>query len=134
MSSVVIGLSDEALLAALVEHEAEDRRRVARRHALIAEAEVRGLAHERGMRSTAVLLSRLLRISPGEARARVAAAADLGPRRGLTGEALEPIYPLVAAAQAEGVISTQHAKVIVDTVEALPDAVREECEEQVEAD
>src|SRR6478672_10366596 len=124
MSSAVIRLSDEALLAALVEHEAEDRRRVARRHALIAEAEARGLAGQRGMRSTAVLLSRLVRITPGEARARVAAAADLGPRRGLSGEALAPIYPLVAAAQAEGAISAAHAKVIIDTVEALPDQIR----------
>jgi hypothetical protein len=130
----VVGLSDDALLAALVEHEAEDRRRVHHRHALIAEAEARGVARERGMRSTAVLLSRMLRINPGEARARVAAAADLGPRRGLTGEPLEPIYPLVAAAQADGAISAAHAKVIVDTVEALPDAVRAEQEEQVEAD
>ena len=116
----VVGLSDDALLAALTEHEVEDRRRVARRHALIAEVESRGLARERGMRSTAVLLSRLLRITPGDARARVQAAADLGPRRGLSGELLEPIYPVVAAAQAEGAISVAHAKLIVDTVEALP--------------
>ena len=105
-----------------------------RRHALIAEAETRGLARERGMRSTAVLLSRLLRITAGEARARVAAAADLGPRRGLSGEPLDPIYPAVAAAQAEGVISTQHAKIVIDTVEALPDPVRAEHENQVETD
>src|SRR3954467_7608698 len=98
MSSAVVTLTDEELLAAVTEHEAEDRRRVARRHALVAEVEARGLARDRGMRSTAVLLSRLLRINAGEARARVAAAADLGPRRGLTGEALEPIYPVVAAA------------------------------------
>src|SRR3954454_9227461 len=93
--------------------ELEQRRRhlAAEEHVLIAEIDARGIAHERGMRSTAVLANRLLRISPGEARARVAAAAELGPRRGLSGEVLEPIYPLLAAAQAEGVISTQHAKV-----------------------
>src|SRR6476646_7743685 len=105
MSSTVVQLSDEALLAAVTEHEAEDRRRVACRHELGAELEARGLARERGIRSTAVLLSRLLRISAGEAKARVQAAADLGPRRGLSGEELEPIYPVAAAAQAEGAIS-----------------------------
>ena len=62
------------------------------------------------------------------------AAADLGPRRGLTGEDLPPIYPLVAQAQAEGIVSEQHAKLIVETVEALPDAVRKEHEERVERD
>ena len=87
------------------------------------------------MRTTAGLLSRLLRISVGEAKARVQAAADLGPRRGLTGEehwtrSIRSWQP----AQAEGVVSERHAKVIVDTVEALPDGVRKDHEEQVEAD
>ena len=80
------------------------------------------------------LAVQLLRISPGEARARVRAAEDLGPRRGLTGEPLEPIYPLVASAQAEGAISPAHARVVIDTVEKLPDAARVEHEERVERD
>src|SRR3954469_15147269 len=134
MGSAVVRLTDEELLAAVTDLEVEQRRLVFRRHALVAELEARGLARERGMRTTAGLLSRLLRISAGEAKARVQAAADLGPRRGLTGERLEPIYPLVAQAQAEGVLSERHAKLIVDTVEALPDEVRKNHEERVEAD
>lgn len=134
MSSAVGMLTDEALLAAWTDLEVQRRQLTSAEHALIAEVEQRGLARARGMRSTAVLATRLLRISSGEARARVTAAADLGPRRGLTGEPLEPIYPLVAAAQSEGAISAHHAKVIVDTVEALPDPVRKEYEDQVEAD
>src|SRR4051794_18050625 len=134
MSSAVVTLTDEELLAAVTDLEVEARKLVSRRHALVAELEARGLARERGMRTTAGLLSRLLRIGVGEAKARVQAAADLGPRRGLTGEELPPIYPVVAAAQAEGVLSERHAKLIVDTVEALPDEVRKEHEDGVEAD
>ena len=63
MSSAVVTLSDDALLAAVTDLEVEQRRLVFRRHALIAEVESRGLARERGMRTTAGLLSRLLRIS-----------------------------------------------------------------------
>src|SRR5579885_1982720 len=100
MSSSVVALTDEALLAAWTDLETRRRKLVSEEHALIAEVEQRGIAQARGMRSTAVLANRLLRITPAEARARVSAAADLGPRRGLTGEELPPIYPLVAAAQA----------------------------------
>ncbi len=105
VSSPVIAMSDDALLAAWRELEVRRRKLAADEHALIAEIAARGLAHSRGARSTAALAVQLLRISPGEARARVHAAEDLGPRRGLTGEPLEPIYPLVASAQAEGAIS-----------------------------
>src|ERR1700727_178383 len=44
-------------------------------HALIAELDRRGVAAEVGARDTAALLRGVLRVSPGEARARVRAAA-----------------------------------------------------------
>jgi hypothetical protein len=65
----------------------------------------------------------MLRLTPHQAAARYSAAVDLGPRRGLTGEALPPLLPAVAAAQADGVLSAEHAKVITGVVEELPAAM-----------
>jgi hypothetical protein len=134
MNGGLVSYSDAELLTAWTELEARRCRLVSDEHALINETTARGIAHARGMRSTAVLAHQLLRITPAEARARVRAAEDLGPRRGLTGEPLPPIYPLVAAAQAEGAISAAHAAAVTTTVESLPSAVRAELEDEVEAD
>lgn len=65
----------------------------------------------------------VLRLSPTEARQRVDAAALCGPRWSLTGERLEPLLPLVAAGQADGVLSAEHARVIASTIERLPASV-----------
>ncbi|MEP7020528.1 MAG: DUF222 domain-containing protein [Pseudonocardiales bacterium] len=54
------------------------------------------------------------------------AAADLGPRRGLTGEALPPVFAPVADAQAMGSISAAQARVITRCVDELPAAVQAE--------
>ncbi len=45
---------------------------------------------------------------------------------------MEPIYPAVAAAQAEGTVSNRHAHVIVNAIEKLPDAIRAEMDRTVE--
>jgi hypothetical protein len=89
-------------------------------HAVIAQVNQRSLAFTHGCRSTAVLARQVLRIRPAEATARVRAAENLGPRVAVNGERLEPIYPTVAAAQAQGAISAAHARVVVDAVAALP--------------
>ena len=73
----------------------------------------------------AALVRQVLRLHPCEAAARVRAAEAAGPRRPLTGEALEPVFADVAAAQAAGVISPEHARVIVRAVDALPAAVQD---------
>jgi len=41
----------------------------------------------------------------------------------LTGERLEPLLPRVAASQADGVLSAEHARVIASTIERLPASV-----------
>ncbi len=92
------------------------------------------MAAELCVTSTAALLRQLLRISAGEASARVRAAADLGPRRSLPGELLEPLFARVAAAQAAGVISPEHARVIVRAVDQLPGELQAEFERVVEAE
>jgi len=66
------------------------------------------------------LLRQVLRVTAREAVGRVRAAADLGPRRTLTGDRLPPLFPAVAAAQSAGAISPAHARVITSTVDALP--------------
>jgi hypothetical protein len=99
---------------------------------LIAEIDSRGLAHERACRNTAALVTQLVRVSPAEATARVRAAADIGPRRGLSGQVLPPVFAQVAAAQAAGTISTIHARVVTATIDALPGAVQIEHEEWVQ--
>jgi hypothetical protein len=90
------------------------------------------LAHEHACRNTAALVTQLVRVSPSEATGRVRAAADLGPRRGLTGQVLPPVFAQVAAAQTAGTISTAHARVVTATIDALPAAVQAEHEQWVQ--
>jgi hypothetical protein len=86
-ADLTVGTDDE-LLADLRELERLSRRLVAVGHALIAEAQDRCLPHSLGAASMAVLLGQLLRLHPGEARARVRAAEAAGPRlRGRGGRA-----------------------------------------------
>src|SRR6516162_11019414 len=64
-----------------------------------------------------------LRITRGEARRRVAEAADLGPRRALTGEVLPPQLTATALAQRDGTIDPAHVRVIRQFLSQLPSAV-----------
>jgi Domain of unknown function (DUF222) len=100
--------------------EAQRRRLEAADHAVIAELDQRGIAGEYGHTSTVDLLIEQLRLAPAEAKARVQAARDLGPRRGLGGEPLDPIFPHAAAAVAHGTIGTGHSRVITHCLDALP--------------
>jgi hypothetical protein len=83
----------DELLALLAAVGTQLRRLAAVDARLVGEVDLRTLGAELGARSTAGLLSQLLRVAPSEAAARVRAARDLGPRRGLTGEDLAPIFP-----------------------------------------
>jgi hypothetical protein len=53
-------------------------------------------------------------------------AAQLGPRRTMSGERLPARFPEVAAAVVEGAISDRHAALICRTITDLPDAVLEQ--------
>jgi hypothetical protein len=113
-------LSRDELLGLTRAVETHRRRLPVVDHRIVAELESRGVAFELGCTSTAALLRTALRLAPADAKARVSAAADLGPRRAVSGEALPPLFACLAAAQAEGAVSTQHAKVIVDAIDELP--------------
>lgn len=126
-------VSRDGLLEAARRFEVLRRRMPVFEHALINEVEASGIAHELCVPSTAALWRGLLRISPGEAKQRVEAAANLGARRGLTGYVLPPLFGAVAAAQSAGLISAAHAYVITTAVDALPGAVAAENELAVEA-
>ncbi len=119
-------LSRDELLDLIAALEIDARQRGAVAVALVAELEARGVAAELGYSSTAVLLSERLRIGRREAAGRVRLAAELGPRRALSGESLPARYPQVAAAVAQGVISDRHAALICRTITDLPDAVLEQ--------
>ena len=119
-------LSGDELLELMAVLETDVRQRAAVGYGLVAELDARGIAGELGCSSTAVLLSERLRIGRREAAGRVRLAAQLGPRRALSGESLPARYPQVAAAVAQGVISNRHAALICRTITDLPDAVLEQ--------
>ncbi|MFN2561112.1 MAG: DUF222 domain-containing protein, partial [Jatrophihabitans sp.] len=127
-------LSEDELLEVVRETERLRRRIAAVQHAQILELERRGVPAAHLVRTTGQFLRMLLRLDPSEAASRVRAAEAAGQRRSLTGEVLRPAYPTLAAAQAAGLVSERHARVVVDTVEKLPDQVRWEHAAQVEAD
>jgi hypothetical protein len=108
--------SSEDLTATVVELETERRRLEAVDARVLAQVADRGVAGQYCRYSAADLLTTLLRVSPGEAKARVGRARDLGPRRALSGEVLEPIFPAVEA----GEISAAHVAVITDCVDRVP--------------
>ena len=95
-------------------------------HALIGQVDRRGLWAKHSCKNAPSYLRYVLRVSPGEARARVRAAERLGDRVTNTAEPLEPIYPTVAKAQAAGEISPAHAAVITTMIEKLPHEVAAE--------
>jgi hypothetical protein len=64
-----------------------------------------------------------LHITRAEAGRRIAEAADLGPRRALTGEPLPPMLPATAAAQRDGEIGADHVAVIRRLFHQLPEYV-----------
>ena len=129
----LFALSQEELLTVLRRFEVVRRRMPLLDHALVGELEARGVADTVGARNTQAVLRDVLRLSPGEANARVQAARRLGPRETLTGQVLPPAYPAVAAAQADGALSVEQARVITATIEELPASVRAEHGESVEA-
>jgi hypothetical protein len=129
----VAGLSGPELLGLLAGIEVQVRRLPGVDHRLIADLEDRRVAAQLCQPNTAALLRGVLRLAPHVAKARVKAAADLGPRRTLTGEVLPALFERVAAAQAGGVISIEHARLITATIDRLPYAVEAEHGREVEA-
>jgi Domain of unknown function (DUF222) len=105
---------------AYLEHLEEDARRApVAGHALINQIGEQADEKALGGRLPTVLATRL-RINRAEARRRVAEAADLGPRRALTGELLPPLLTDTAKAQRDGRIGAEHINIIRRFLDRLP--------------
>jgi Domain of unknown function (DUF222) len=88
-------------------------------HALINQLVQHATPAELGGKLSHALADRL-RITRSEAGRRVAEAADLGPRRAITGEPLAPLLTSTAAAQRDGMAGAGHVAVIRRFLEELP--------------
>lgn len=132
LASDLSALSEDTLLEVLRQTEQLRRRLAAVDHAQILQVEARGVPAAKSVRTTGQFLRLLLRLDPGEAAGRVRAAEAAGPRHTVTGQRLDPAYPQVAAAQAAGTIGERQARVIVETIERLPDPIREQVRDEVE--
>jgi hypothetical protein len=87
-----------------------------------------------GAKSWNEVLRARWRLSTTDAGRRLAEAADLGPRRTLIGEELDPALPAVAAAQHNALINGDHVKVLRDTMRRLPTFVDAATRTQIEVD
>ncbi|MEO9138301.1 MAG: DUF222 domain-containing protein [Jatrophihabitans sp.] len=108
------------------------RRLPAVEHRFVHDTQRRGLPV--GCTSTGQYLAGLLHLDAPEAHARVRAADNLHGRVSLTGEKLPAPFGHVAAAQARGELSPEHARIITRTVFGLPESVQVEHGDQVEKD
>ena len=100
--------------------------------AVVAEIDRQDVHVPSGATSAAQLLSDHLRIRPAEAKRRVVTARSCTERVGLDGQVLPPLREKVAAAQASGVITADHAGVITRALNALPTGTPVDQLEQVE--
>ncbi len=71
-------------------------------HQIIADCDRRDMADHLTCRNTQSMLTHLLRLSPHEASRRVRAAAAVGARTTMLGEAMDPVRPDLASVQRQG--------------------------------
>jgi hypothetical protein len=116
-------------LLELLEHET--RRLRVPGHELINQIAGQATPEELGGKVSHALADRL-RITRGEASRRIGDAADLGPRRAITGEPLPPLLTATAAAQRDGKIGPSHIAVIRHFFDQLPCSVDVETRECAE--
>ena len=126
-------LSDREVLGVLDDLETLRRRLPALEHGLLARLAAQASPIALGAKTMADVLAQRLRISASEARRRLAGAADLGPRRALTGQPLAPVLAATAAAQAAGQLNAEHVAIIRRFFTDLPAAVDHETREAAEA-
>ena len=101
-------------------------------HPLINQLSEQADQAELGGKLAAALANRL-RITRAEASRRIHEATDLGERRALNGEPLEPMLPATAQAQRNGDIGAGHVAVIRGFWHRLPDFVDIETRAKAEA-
>ncbi|MDR3662002.1 MAG: HNH endonuclease signature motif containing protein, partial [Mycobacterium sp.] len=114
------GLSVAELLALQSRRERAACTAAAVDHRILAAAQTQTTAQEIGAKNWVEVLRIRLRISGQEARRRVRDAENLGPRTGLTGQVLPPLWENAARAQADGAINTEHVEVMGHFFAHLP--------------
>lgn len=122
-----LNLSFDALttperLALLERCERLRRRLPAIEHPLVNQLAADASCEELGGSLPGALADRLL-ITGAQASRRIDEASELGPRRSLTGEPLEPALPAVAAAQRTGDLGPAQVQVIREFCRHLPDHI-----------
>lgn len=121
---VVVGLDFDALttpewLALLGRCETVRRRLPVPEHQLINNLARQATAEELGGKLSHAIAEWTL-ISRASAARRSNEAADLGPRRALSGEPIAPVLAATAAAQKTGKLGAEHIKVIRRFCQPLP--------------
>ncbi len=109
------------MVAALQAFEAQVRQIHYARLELVAHMNGQSVATELGYSNTVALMIHTLRISPKEAKTRLAQAEALFPTITPTGSIIEPALPDVAFALAAGDIGSEAVDVIRKTLKDLPD-------------
>ncbi|EUA30759.1 hypothetical protein I552_9802 [Mycobacterium xenopi 3993] len=126
------GLTTRQRFQLLERLERETRRLPVPRHELVNGIRQEAIPAEIGGKVSHALADRL-RISRAEAARWIHEAEDLGQRRALTGEPLQPRLAAVAAGQRAGTIGAAHVAVIRTFLHHLPCWVDEPTREQAEA-
>ncbi len=126
--------SDTELLAELRALESRLHSTWAEMLSVVAEVDSRGTAATVGYGTTVELIRAVARVPRGEARARVAAAADVLPGRGVGGAPVQPRLPATAAAVAEHTIGAADVAVIRSVLARVPPHLGDEQRAEVEAE
>ncbi|WP_445164058.1 HNH endonuclease signature motif containing protein [Mycobacterium sp. Dal123C01] len=134
----VIGVDSAMLctqerLALLERYETVRRRLCAGEHPLINQLQQEATPEELGGKLSHAIADWTL-VSRAEAARRVRDAADLGERRGLTGEPVAPVLAATAKAQRAGKLGTEHVAVIRRFYHQLPGWIDADTRTQAEAD
>ena len=125
-------LNTPECLAMLQRCETVRRKLPALEHPLINQLAERADPTELGGKLSFALAERL-RITRADASRRIGEAAELGPRRALTGQLLAPVLAATAAAQRAGRLGTGHVAAIRGFWHPLPEFVDIETREKAEA-
>ncbi len=126
--------SDAELLAELRTLETQLHATWAEMLSAVAEIDSRGTASTMGYGSTVELVRAVARVPRGEARARVAAAADVLPGRGLGSAPLPPRLAETAVAVAEHAIGAADVAVIRSVLARIPGHFDQQTRAEVEAE
>ena len=135
MSTVAVWQdSDAALVAELAALETRLHSTWAQLLSVVAEIDSRGTAATLGYPTTVELVRAIGRVPLGEARARIAAATEVLPTRGLHGAPVPPTLPATAVAVAEHAIGAADVKVIRSILARIPPHLGDDTRTEIEAE